>query len=620
MRIHALRDRRRVLTAGVATGACLVALLGFTADPALASYRAQVTGGTLQITGDGESDALAIQLDPTNPTFLDLDVGEDGTVDFTFDTTTFSAINVAAGGGNDEVRVGNGLASKALTIDGGPGNDTLIGGDGNDTLIGGSGNDLVDGGRGNDVALLGTGNDTFIWDPGDASDTVEGQDGADTLDFHGSNVGENYDISANGSRVRLFRDVANVTMDLGGIEGLNLTTLGSADTVRVGDLAGTDMKSTNVDLSSQGVGDGAADTVIATGTPGSDNVTVSGKGGNVLVSGLAEKLQVSGGEPANDAVEVAALGGDDTIGSGVGVTGPQITVDGGDGNDQVTFSGSGGDDAIGIGLAADGTGVETFGTTFAPVETTGVEGLSVLGRGGNDTITGGNGIAGLANLTIDGGAGNDTITGGDGNDTLIGGSGNDLVDGGRGNDVALLGTGNDTFIWDPGDASDTVEGQAGADTLDFHGSNVGENYDISANGSRVRLFRDVANVTTDMAGIETLDLAALGSADTITVGDLTGTELRNANIDLSGIAGTGTGDGAADTVITNGTAGPDNVRVNTNAGEVVESGLAARVQIEGSEAANDALHLTTLGGDDKVTVGPDVSQLINPIVDLGADQ
>ena len=67
---------------------------------------------------------------------------------------------------------------------------------------------------------------------------------------------------------------------------------------------------------------------------------------------------------------------------------------------------------------------------------------------------------------------------------LIGGDGNDMVTGGRGNDVALLGTGNDTFIWNPGDGSDTVEGQAGTDTLVFNGANINENIDISANGPR----------------------------------------------------------------------------------------------------------------------------------------
>jgi len=53
--------------------------------------------------------------------------------------------------------------------------------------------------------------------------------------------------------------------------------------------------------------------------------------------------------------------------------------------------------------------------------------------------------------------------------------------------------------------------------LDFNGSNAAEKIDVSANGSRVRLTRDVAAITMDMDGIETLNLAARGSADTITV-------------------------------------------------------------------------------------------------------
>ena len=136
--------------------------------------------------------------------------------------------------------------------------------------------------------------------------------------------------------------------------------------------------------------------------------------------------------------------------------------------------------------------------------------LVVNALGGNDTINAAGLAAGVVKLTIDGGDGNDTITGSDGADTLIGGAGNDVVTGGRGNDVALLGAGNDTFIWNPGDGSDTVEGQGGNDTLVFNGANVNENFDISANGSRVRLFRDVGNVTMDLNGVETIRLHGPG--------------------------------------------------------------------------------------------------------------
>jgi len=615
-------DRKAILASAVG-GACLTAMLGFAADPAAAAYKATVQGGTLQIVGDGASDKLELLTAPDNPNILELDVGEDGTIDFSFDRSTFSAIDVQAGGGNDEVRIAPGALLGNVTIDGGAGDDTLIGGDGDDTLIGGPGNDVIDGGRGADTALMGSGNDTFIWDPGDGSDTVEGQGGKDVLQFNGSNASEHYDISANGSRVRLFRDVANVTMDLNGIDALNLNTLGSADTVTVGDLTGTDLTKANIDLSGvpgSGTGDGAADTVVVDGTDGADNVDVGPAAGGILVSGLSTDVQVTGAEAASDNVDVDTVGGDDTINSGLGISGPAaVNVDGGDGNDTAIYSGTPFDDTIGIGPL--GGGVAAFGTTGTPFVVTGaVEHLDVRGLAGDDTITGQNGIAGPTHLTIDGGAGDDALRGGDGDDTLIGGPGSDSVDGGRGSDVALMGAGNDTFAWDPGDGSDTVEGQGGNDTLDFNGSNAAENIDVSANGSRVRLFRDVASVTMDLDGIEGLNVATLGSADTVTVNDLTGTDVKTANVDLSGTSGSGTGDGAADTVIENGTAGADRVRVVRSGPQVQTTGLVPRLSILGSEPSLDTLRVDTLDGEDRVTVAPDVSQLIAPVVDLGADQ
>ena len=137
-----------------------------------------------------------------------------------------------------------------------------------------------------------------------------------------------------------------------------------------------------------------------------------------------------------------------------------------------------------------------------------------------------------SSLVIDGGAGNDTITGSQGADTLIGGTGNDTVTGGQGNDFADLGDGNDTFVWNPGDGSDIVEGGAGTDTLVFNGSNVAENMDISANGGRVRLARDVGAIAMDLNSVEKIQLNALGGADTITVNDLTGTGVTQVAIDL----------------------------------------------------------------------------------------
>ena len=126
---------------------------------------------------------------------------------------------------------------------------------------------------------MGAGDDTFVWNPGDDNDTLEGQDGFDTMLFNGANIAENIDISANGGRVRFFRDVANVTMDLNDVEGIDFNALGGADTIVVNDLSGTDVTEVNLNLAGDSAARPAtaqADTVIVNGTNGDDVIDVSG--------------------------------------------------------------------------------------------------------------------------------------------------------------------------------------------------------------------------------------------------------------------------------------------------------------------------------------------------------
>ena len=102
---------------------------------------------------------------------------------------------------------------------------------------------------------------------------------------------------------------------------------------------------------------------------------------------------------------------------------------------------------------------------------------------------------------MDGGAGDDVVQGGDGEDVLIGGDGNDDFDGGDGDDAAFLGDGDDDFVWNPGDDNDVVEGQAGTTACALPGATA-LNGDITANGGRVLLSRDVANVLMDLNDLE----------------------------------------------------------------------------------------------------------------------
>jgi Ca2+-binding RTX toxin-like protein len=680
----------------------------------------EVNGGNGAETFTATPNGTRVRFDRVTPAPFSLDIG----------TTENLVVNM--NGGDDTFTGSNGLAGLIhLTVDGGAGNDTITGGDGSATLIGGDGNDLLIGGRGNDVLLGGAGDDAFVWNPGDGSDTVEGGDGRDGLLFNGANVSENITLSANGQRARLTRDVGSVTMDLNGVELVDVNALGGADKITVNDLTGTGVGAVNLNLGATGsTGDGSPDTVIVNGTNGNDNITVSGLGTVANVTGLSAAVSVTNAEGANDSLVVNALGGDDGVNASTLPAGViKLTVDGGAGNDRLLGSqgadvllggdgndfiqGNQGNDVVFMGAGDDlfqwnpGDGSDTvegqggndqmlfFGSNASEnidisangqrvrfsrdvgnvtMDLNGVEGIEFRALGGADNIVvndltgtdvtqigldlrgpngGGDGqadtvtvngtqgddtfgVAGdvgglnvfglhtnvkiffqdpaLDRLTLNGLGGNDVIdaksvkadsvqlaiNGGDGNDTITGSDGNDFINGGRGNDVALMGPGDDTFVWSPGDGSDTVEGQDGRDTLLFNGANVGENIAISANGPRARLFRDVGNVTMDLNGVERLDVNALGGADTITVNDLTGTAVTEVNLDLASPPGSGTGDGQADTVIVNGTAGNDAVVVVGNGSGVSVLGLAAQVNIAGAEAANDRLTVNALAGDDVV--------------------
>jgi Ca2+-binding RTX toxin-like protein len=247
---------------------------------------------------------------------------------------------------------------------------TEDGGAGGDVLIGSPGDDRFDGGTSDDVALMGAGNDTFSWDPGDGSDTLEGQAGAtDRLLFNENNANESTDISANGGRVRLVRDVASVFMDMNDVERIDVNTSGGVDNVLVHDMTGTDLRQTTVDLAALGTAapDGQADTVTQEGTNGNDIVAIGGSAASgATVTGLVTTLTVlHAGVPA-DNLRVNGLGAADAINaSGLKADAARLTLDGGAGADQLT--GGDGDDLLIGGLDNDtmvgGPGTDTFDTS-----------------------------------------------------------------------------------------------------------------------------------------------------------------------------------------------------------------------------------------------------------------
>jgi Ca2+-binding RTX toxin-like protein len=543
VRINESRSRRPLWlsASAIAVAAAVAGVAGIAAGPGNAASARHATKashahktdkfkhpklrhGVLTIAGTEASDTIALRLRAGDAGVLQVDVGDDGSADFSFQRADITSIAVDALGGDDNVRIddSNGSFTDSIptTIDGGPGNDTIAGGKGAETLSGGDGNDTIDGNGGNDQALLGAGDDSFTWDPGDGSDRIDGQDGNDTMLFNGAAADERVGVTANGDRVIFSRSPGNVTMNTGGVENIDFNGLGGSDSIGVNNLDGTGVSAVNVDLA------GTVGRVSVDATEGDDLVNVSGDANGVSVTGQAARVTVLHSQPS-DELDVNGLAGDDSI-------------------------------------SATGLAASTIG------------------------------------LTLDGGAGNDRISGGPGVETLRGGDGNDTIDGNGGNDAAFLGAGDDSFVWDPGDGSDTVEGQDGTDTMIFNGANIAEQIDLSAHGTRLKLFRTQGNVTMDTAGVELVDVNALGGADLVTVNDLTGTDVRNVTVDLAATLGGASGDGQADRVVVNGTNGDDTIRAFGDATEVTAKGLDPVVGILHPEAANDRLEINTLAGSDTV--------------------
>jgi len=435
----------------------------------------------------------------------------------------------------------------AVTFDGSLGNDTvtsgagadkLNGGLGDDSLSGRGGADTLDGGLGDDVVLGGTGNDVALLGLGN-----------DTFIW---NPGEGSDK----------------------VEG------------------GLDF-----------------DTLVFNGAGASENVDITAIGGRARFFRDVANITMD----LNDVerIDFAALGGTDkvVVGDLAGTDVKAVNIDlaatlggaAGDGQaDGVTVNGTARGDAVTVAATADGVVVsgQPAGVTIAHAEAT--DQLVINGQGGADLIDARAVTATALSMTVDGGAGADTLLGGAGAELLLGGDGDDVIDGGRGNDVARMGAGNDTFIWDPGEGSDTLEGEAGFDAMVFNGAGAAENIDIAAiAGGHARFFRDVASITMDLNDVERIDFNALGGTDNIVVNDLGGTDVTQVNIDLAATLGGAAGDGAVDKTTLNGTAGGDTVTAASTADGVVVGGLPATVTIEHFEAT-DQLVINGQGGDDRI--------------------
>ncbi|MFT5324090.1 MAG: Ca2+-binding RTX toxin-like protein [Planctomycetaceae bacterium] len=210
------------------------------------------------------------------------------------------------------------------------------------------------------------------------------------------------------------------------------------------------------------IGGAAAD--FLNGSSGDD--TATGNAGDDTISGGSGRDVLDGG------------GGDDTV-SGQGGSGDVLT--GGSGNDRV--NGGAGIDTIfeiaDVNFTLTATTLVGFGSdTLVSVERAilvggasnnlidasmftgdGIEGVLLLGDGGDDVLIGSPHVD-----QLNGSAGDDTLLGGSSRDTLRGGSGADVLNGGSGNDL-VVGQGGSGDVLTGGSGDDTLNGGAGTDSL-----------------------------------------------------------------------------------------------------------------------------------------------------------
>ncbi len=327
---------------------------------------------------------------------------------------------------------------------GSPDPDTLIGSSDDDILRGRGGDDQLFGGAGNDLLYGGTGNDEIY--AGGGADQVYGGADDDVLVFSDLTGGTAYGgggldtlrviLEAGPSMFLDFQDgMATQTgtvpgnLTFSGMERLVLTSLADGDTVF--------------------------------GSSGDDEITFSGRGG-----------------------EIHARGGNDAV---YYIPHVAATLDGGLGEDTLTVNAYDNvlyfivdrfANTVDDGQLSQISGFETYrayGGIQNDIASFDSGDDLFRGQDGNDTAFGASGDDSLwgergADSLI-GGTGGDQLFGGTQNDTLLGGHGADTLKGGRGSDEIFGGSGHDRILLNLG--NDTVTGGDGNDRFVFNRNQTG---------------------------------------------------------------------------------------------------------------------------------------------------
>ena len=475
-------------------------------------------------------------------------------------------------------------------------------------------------------------------------------DGArDAVDVQGSAGGDKFQASAAGDTVVVGRPGHQVRIDNADDDQLAVFGFGGADTMTaigsVGALirltldGGDDSDTLNGGSNDEVLRGGAGDDSLR-GNGGADTVQL-GDGADRATWRLADGADSISGGAGEDSLNVLGTSADETM--DISATGPRARVGDAllDGVEAITPAPGSGTDAVAV-HDLTGTGVKVVDADLGAPDsrldrlvvdgTPGADKIKVAASGADHVVTG---LAATVRLittdpgqvvAINGGDGDDEIdatlmtkdktqpflNGGAGKDVIVGSPGQDVITGAAGNDVALLAGGLDTFNWSSGDGNDIVEGGAGTDFLHMDGSAAADAIAVSPIGGRTRVVFNGA-VVADMGGLERIDMLPGSGPDTVRVDDMSGTATDHVDLDLRAARGSVSlaADGSADALLVKGTNGNDAISVSAAGPEVRETGLAAIVTTRFSDPALDSFHIDTALGNDLVSVGTTVNQLIN---------
>jgi Ca2+-binding RTX toxin-like protein len=516
---------------------------------------------------------------------------------------------VIYGGDGDDVLIGSPASD---TIFGGRGNDAMVGLAGNDTLYGEEGNDLLGNltptpngiadDAGSDTFYGGTGSDLFFWEPGDGNDILEGGAGeADGLLFFGGAGAEVFNVFAkpnDPARAILFRSTGNITIDMAGVDQIQVTGNAGADRYVVGR-----------------ANDGDAGDDIATTNPYTDpTATLSD-----LSTTEVRVVTISEGADAGDFVFVDGRSLDDDL--------------------TLTVENAGLGSLRLVGLPFD---IRITGANTADL-------FTLRGNHGHDQLKAAAGVEAAIGITLAGGQGHDRLSA---DAILIGGPGDDFLEGGAGDDQLFGNEGEDTFVG--GGGNDTIDGGDGLDTIRVVGTSGNDAIAIFQTAANTLVHTVNGNVQTDTlalaAGtrtVERVEVLAGSGDDTIQVNwadslavDANLNSLRvdvdgglGATSDRLGVVDSGPGDlilyqrGTTDDTGTM-TIGPGNAEplVATFIGIEYAQPVAAPdgdivvFKHDPLEFNNRRSLATYLGAGDALNVDPNINPGLDPIFGLAGDE